>query len=314
MLRAALFQYVNPENANDPEFISAVNEVRSEFIEAGKWKGCVRKCTYQTDTNGQITLAPEHDSLLAVTVHSGPVPIFSEFHRYVDVGPGLIKSENQSGWPFYDLPGNYCTVADIPDGSSGVLRTTPQLASDVAKVNRYFGLDQNGDEVFDSSGNRGEAVIMAVPFVDTIKSFSKVTGVQKQASNGRETLSCMTASATVVLNVYQPYETLPVYHRYQVGTVTADTQYADQTISGLARLKYIPVTAETDFVIPDQIRAYKLGLLARLNENSPNDQNRGTASRFWSDAYRILDNQLGASKGGARKTLNWSRRPSRNSI
>jgi hypothetical protein len=314
MLRAALYQYVDPDDVNSPLFLPRLNEVRSEFIDGGLWKGCVRDCAYQTDTNGQITLAPEHQSLLALTVHRRPTPIFTEFHRYIDVGPGLVHKENQSGWPAYDIGDDFCTVVDIPAGSSGKLRTTLAATADAGKVNRYFGLDQNGNEIFDSSGNRGENVTMVFPFNDTVNIFSKLTGVQKQASAGRQTVGWIDGSTVTTLNVYEPYETMPLYHRYQIGTVTADTRYPEQTISCKVRLRYIPVYAETDFVIPDVTRAYKFGLLALLNEASPNDETRGTAERFLANAYAALDRQVGANEGGARHVLNWNRRPSRNSF
>lgn len=315
MLRAALYQYVNPDDENDPAFLAAINEVSSEFIDGGLWKGCVRDCTYQTDTNGQITLAPRHGALLALTVHRRPTPIFTEFHRYIDVGPGLIHKDNQSGWPAYDLGDDFCTVVDIPADSSGKLRTTLAAPADAGKVNRYFGLDQNGNEIFDSSGNPGESVTLASPYTDTVNVFSKLTGVQKQLSVGRQTVGWINGSGDVTtLNVYEPFETMPLYHRYQIGTVTADTRYPDQTISCKVRLRFQQIYAETDFVVPDVIRAYKFGLLALLNENSPNDENRGTAERFWKNAYQALDRQVGATEGGARHVLNWNRRPSRNSF
>jgi len=313
-VRAVLFGYVNPANANDPLFLSRLNQARERIINAGTFPGCVVEGFFATDTNGSITLPPHAEALLAVDVRGWPTPIYSEFHRFTPVGPGLVRPEQQTGAPFFDLGGQVCTTSDIPEGSSGKIRTTITNAADAGNVNRYFGLDQSGNEIVDALGNRGENVTLVNPSVDTTHTFSVITNVQKQLSKGRQTVSWLDGTTPITLAVYQTYETNPLYKRYQIGTVTTDTTYGSRTIAGKCKLRYQPVIAETDLVIPDNMGALKFALLAILQEDGVSDSNRATAQNFWGDCFRLLDQQHKAQRGGARRTINWNKVSSRNVV
>lgn len=310
---ALLYRAAGLNAPGDPLFTERINQVQERYINAGLWKGVVQDYVFLTDINGVITLPWFLDSILAATLHRWPIPVFSEFNRYVPVGPGLIKKENQNGWPFYDMGDKFCTVRDIPVGSAGPIRTTITDAGDVANVNRYFGLDENGLEIVDASGAAGEAVTLVNPSVNTVKSFSKLTAIQKERSEGRQTISWV-GSTEDPLVVLEPWETIPNYHRYQCGNIQPSSNTNEEPVVLKCRLKYNPAYAPTDFIVPDNIGALKFGLLGLLNEDSPNDSTRATAAKFWSDGYGILDRQLKSMRGAVNRTLNFARVPTRNSL
>jgi hypothetical protein len=310
---ALLYRAAGLNAPGDPLFTERINQVQERYINAGLWKGVVQDYLFLTDINGVITLPWFLDSILAATLHRWPVPIFSEFNRFVPVGPGLVKKDNQHGWPFYDMGTQFCTVRDIPEGSSGKIRTTITDVGDVGNVTRYFGLDQNGQEIFDASGVAGESVTLANPTVDTVNSFSKLTAIQKERSEGRQTVSWV-GSTEDPLVVLEPWETIPNYHRYQCGTFSVNSSNNEEPVVLKCRLKYTPAVAPTDFIIPDNVGALKFGLLGLLNEDSPNDSTRATAAKFWQDGYSILDQQLKSMRGGVARTVNFVRKPTRNSI
>lgn len=305
MVRAQLYSYVDPSNPNSPLFDQRLNEVIERFTNSGTWKGCIVEAVFPTDTDGRIVLPYYIDSILAGTLRGVPAPVYTTFHMFTEVGPGYILPNNQTGIPFFDLGDKFPTETEIPAGSYGVLRTTISDAGDVGKVNRYFGLDENGDEIFDAEGNRGEQVILANPTVDTVNQFSRVTGVQKQESLGMETLAWMDGATPTTLSTYYPTETVPLRHAYQIGTVNEDPTYAEKTLACLCRRRYVPLTADTDFVIPGNLGAIKFGLLALNAESAPADNMRETAKRYWADAYQLLDQQHKATRGGARSAINY---------
>lgn len=310
---ALLYRAAGLNAPGDPLFTERINQVQERYINAGLWKGCVKDYIFLTDIDGVVTLPWFLDSILAATLHRWPVPVFSEFNRFVPVGPGLIKKENQNGWPFYDMGDQFCTVRDIPEGSFGPIRTTITDVGDVGNINRYFGEDEFGKEI-EINGVAGEAVTLVNASVNTTKNFSKLTAIQKERSEGRETISWV-GSTEDPLVVLEPWETIPQYHRYQCGRIRqSDTENNEEPVVLKCRLKYTPAHAPTDFIVPDNVGALKFGLLGLLNEDSPNDSTRATAAKFWADGYGILDQQLKSMRGGVTRTLNFDRVPTRNSL
>lgn len=308
LARKNLFRQVNPKDENDPLFLAFLNQVSERFIDDASYKGNIVEALFETDTEGHITTPYFMDSIMAVTLNGWPVPVYSEWHRYVEVGPGLVQPDTQSGWPFYDLGDKFCTVQDIPNGSSGVLRTTITSVSDVGKVNRYFGYDADGNDIVDSEGNLGEAVVLANPTVNTVNTFSRVTGVIKAESVGRQTLAWIDGATATTLSIYQPCETIPLYHRYQIGSVEENAVLTNRTIAVKGRRRYIPMVSENDRVYPPSLGALKFGLIAVSCEGSPADNTRATAQNFWADAFGIADKLTMKSKGSARRMLNFSPR------
>ena len=303
--RQILSGIVDPYNSSNPKFLVALNQIGERFCNSASWKGNVVDLEYRTDQNRFLTLPYYVDSLMAATVRTCPVPIFSEFNRFTEVGPGLVQEENLAGWPFFDLGDGFVTVEDIPQDSSGLLRTTISSSADVGKVVRYFGRDEDDEEIYDSEGNLGEQVVLANPFVLTTNQFSKVTGVQKEMTNGRLTLFWMDGVTPTELAKYAPGETIVSYHRYMIGEVEEDTTLGPRTISLKCRRRFVPLYAETDYVIPSSLGALKLALLAINAENAPNDALRQTALNYWADSYALLDQQHKTTRGAAIQTINF---------
>lgn len=309
MARKLLYKLVNPKNQNDPDFLLWLNQVSERFTDDASYKGNIIEAQFETDTQGQITLPYFMDSIMAATQNGWPVPTYSEWHRYVEVGPGLIQASTQAGWPFYDLGDKFCTVADIPVGSSGLIRVTITEPNDAGRTFRIFGKDVDNNEIYDPvDGGRGELVTLANPFVETTQTFSHVTEVIKSVSAGRMTMSWVDSGTPQTMSIYQPFETIPVYHRYQIGTVTENPDLGGQTIAVKGRRRFVYLVSENDFVYPPSIGALKKGLMAVNCENSPSDNMRATANNYWADAFRVADLLTKKTGGSARRTINFSPR------
>jgi hypothetical protein len=271
------------------------------FVTSGTWRGCIVEGYYSVDTTGFITLPPNMESLLAATKCNVPVAIFSEFHQFVEQGPGTIDPAESGGLQFFDMGDRFCTTADIPEGSSGKLRLSIHDEDDEDLTVRVMGLDENGEEIYDGSGAPGEEVVLASTPVETDHTFSKVTGVIKELTDAPVDLAWMDGATPTALATYQPYETLPLYHRYQIGRFNRESD-DDNIIAIKARRRFIPLVNETDFVVPDSLNALKWGLRALEHENGNlND----SAMKEWQMAYQILNQQHRAARGAARYTINW---------
>ena len=118
-VRAILYPMVNPSDANDPVFLQMINEVQERFINSGKWKGSIVTLRIES-SSGFITMPYNYAAALAMTYDRYPSPIFTEFHQYVEEGPG--KMDETLNWPgiLIDLGDGFCTQADIP--AAGVVR------------------------------------------------------------------------------------------------------------------------------------------------------------------------------------------------
>jgi len=288
-VRPILAPMINPSNTSDPLFLPMLNEVCERIINNGKWKGSVVMMTFDSST-GFITLPYDFAAVLALTYNGVPSPVFTQFHRFVEGGPGEV-SDTQN-WPgiLIDLGDGFATQTDPP--AAGVVRVYSS-GTDDGKVIRLYG-ELNGDVVFDSSGNEGENVILSAPFVATTNQFTSITGAAKPLTAARVRLKSWDGTTETQVAEYQPNEKRPMYHRYQTGV-------ASQAIHVICHRRFIPIVAETDWVIPGNLSALRAGIQSYLFEGaSDNDAADVSMSR----AYAFLNDEAKTYRAGGRATLN----------
>jgi hypothetical protein len=293
-VRAILSPMINPDDPNDPLVLSMINEVSERYIYSGKWKGSVITLRIASST-GVITLPFNYAAVLAMTYNKCPFPVFTEFHQYVEEGPG--KVDEALNWPgiLLDLGDGFCTQTD--PAAASLIRVYSS-AADNADVVRIYG-KLNGAIVYDASGNEGEAVTLAAPFVTTTNQFDEITGFTKPLTSARVYLKGWDGATETLLATYQPNETVPVYRRYQTGV-------CEQEIRIICQRRFIPVVAETDFVIPGNISALRAGIQARLFEDATDPD---AADASFTRGLNFLNDEAKASRGGGRATLNLNPAP-----
>lgn len=286
--RAALYDLINVDDPNDPKFLRILNEVRERLITSGKWKGSIVSTVFNSST-GFITLPYDYLSVLGLTYDRCPAPVFTQFHEYVEQGPGEFDETYK--WPgqLMDMGDGFATQVNIE--TAGVIRVYSSAADD-GDVVRLFG-KYNGDVIYDPSGNEGVNVTLAAPYVATTAQFSEVTGAQKSATSNRVYLKVWDGATETQIAEYQPNETRPMYRRYKTGE-------AEQAIRVICQRRYIPVVAETDWVIPGNISALRAGIRAWLFEDG-SDMASADASTV--RAYNFLNDEAKSSRGGARATV-----------
>lgn len=293
-VRAILYPMVDSTDANNPLFLQMINEVQERYINSGKWKGSIITLRIASST-GVVTLPFDYAAVLAMTYNKVPFPTFTEFHQYVEEGPG--KVDETLHWPgiLLDLGDGFCVQTD-PTADSFIRVYSSAL--DNGDTVRIYG-KLNGVIVYDAAGNEGEEVTLAAPFVATTNLFDEITGFTKPLTTARVYLKGWDGSTETLLATYQPNETVPVYRRYQTGV-------CEQEIRIICQRRFIPVVAETDFVIPGNISALRAGIQSRLFEDA-SDMDAADAS--FTRGLNFLNDEAKAFRGGGRATLNLNPAP-----
>jgi len=288
-IRPILGPMINSSDLNDPLILQIFNEVQERFINSGKWKGSIVTLRYESST-GFVTMPYNYAAALALTYDRYPFPIFTQFHQYVEEGPG--KMDETLNWPgiLIDLGDGYCTQDDIP--AAGVIRLYSS-AADNADVVRVYG-NLNGVAVYDASGNEGEAVTLAAPFVATTNQFTEITGITKPLTTARVYAKSWDGTTETLVGTYQPNETRPRYRRYQTGV-------AEKEIRLICHRRFIPTVAETDWIIPGNLSALRAGIQSRLFEDA-SDLDAADAS--FTRGISFLNDEAKTFRGGGRATIN----------
>lgn len=290
-LRTALYTEVDATDINSSLFLPALNEVAEYFTYSGAWKGNTPKVTIPA-SDGFFTLPRWYSSVLTLRYQRVPRPIFSQFYEFSESGPGeLLDTESFYG-VLADMGDGFVTQSDIT--TAGTLRVTIGGAGDAAKVIRLYGTDASGNVIYDSAGNQGLNLTTANPSADTSQVFATVTGIQAPANMTLPwTLSVVNGGVPTQIGSYYPGETRPCYKRYQVGKT-------DEAIHTICRRRFIPLVAETDWVI-GSLRAYRYGLKGLAFEKAGQ---LAEAQGCFSTAIGFLNDEAKASRGGARPMLN----------
>jgi hypothetical protein len=294
--RAALEQYV----ASASIFVSQLNQVCERLQNSGKYKGSIIKVKFQPIV-GYITLPPYYLSVLGGCFNRWPMPIFGEWHFYQESGPGIPRETASWIGQLVDRGDGFCSQRDVQQEDADARPVIPaepgairlySTGSDNGKVVRLFGVEEEtGEPIVDNTGNLGENITLAAPFVDSTKHYSKLTDVIKPYTNApvHAWVVPQSGSANYQIATWLTMETRPRYHRYFVG-------HSENAVEVLCQRRFVPVRAETDWVIPGNLAALKFGLKALRHEDSGYEER---AAENWGTSLKWLDDEAASTRGGA---------------
>jgi hypothetical protein len=89
---------------------------------------------------------------------------------------------------------------------------------------------------------------------------------------------------------------MPQFRRYKVGEIDADTEYP-AVIETLCKRRFVAAEQETDLVIPGNLQALKMAVLA-LKYEDENDLK--AANDYWAMSYSILNDEMKEDRGAAK--------------
>lgn len=295
-MRAQLGPLFNPD-----DFTNYVNQALERVVNGGLWKGSIGYTAFPTVDN-YFTLPYPYLAVVGAQWLRCPVPVFGQFHDFIQGGPGQPIANLPPEGIVEDLGDGYATMSDPPTPYSTIYIQT-DLTIDNGKTFRIFG-NSNGREVFDVFGS---GMYLNVNTSETTV-FDQVTGIQVPTSNngassmvGGWTLYSVAPNGTrTSLGYYYPNETNPSYRRYRIGVTSAVNTQVPNAVTVLVRRRYMPVFKETDPVNPGNIGGMKFAMQAIDSEASKN-----SAQAFWDQAYAIYNQELHATRGSNRPEMNW---------
>lgn len=253
-----------------------VNEAQQRLVFAGGevgWWGSWAKMAFTVDSvaNPYITLPREVARIINLDICKQPVRIQNEFYEFLEAGIGLQPKGGCSlcnGMETFDR-GEFPTFLDLAPPNKR-LRYYITDAADVNKRVLTQGTDQNGSvlrSVDASIPVQGVFSTLKSPFVDTAMDIGSISGIQKDVTTGSVLIyevDTITAAQRLILTM-EPSELVSGYRRYYLGGLPQNC-CQDGTnnvqVTAMAKLEFIPVMADTDYCIIQNIAALKEECLA----------------------------------------------------
>lgn len=251
--------------ASDSRIPTYLNEAVLRLLPKGKWVGTLAR--YRICVSAACLSWPRAiETIEAFAICNGPGTVRSGWYEFADFGWGQIHSDYCVGNQLIDR--GHAPAFDDITGTNKKIRVYCDLSVDVGKSILLQGYDENGNWILTNNGEtNGEEVVLAMPYVDTDNLFTGLTGVQKEVTKGNVRLYELntSTSAQKPLAIYEPDETLPEYRRSLVPGLTnrgvccgTDASECEKkTVTVIAKLKFIPVVNETDWVMIGNVPALK---------------------------------------------------------
>ena len=285
-VRKLLSFVVDPTDPNNPDFLINLNLARQRIIDSGRWEGCTLETVFD-GSHGYITLPPHMSSVVGVTINGCPTVSFTRDYNYSVFGPGALRDITHGLGFLIDVGDHYVTSVDHIEGQQ--LRFILSNPDDAGMKVRIFGTDTNDDILYDADGYQGVDFVLNSATTTFSTPLNTFVGFQKCQTAGTVEVQSWDGVNATTLQVYQPWETRPRYKRYRTGEYNNGTP-----IGCLTRLKYTPVYAETDFVIPGNISALEHALQAIDCQHA---RNYNEAAAAWNICYNILNQEFKNSRG-----------------
>lgn len=295
--------------ATDERVLDYINRSTERLLMEGKWKGTTQTFRLCLSASGCLVWPREIETIEAIAPCNWPVPIRSEWFEFSENGFGVICSENNCLSALIDR-GETCAFDEVVGENKKLAVYTDKAEGSGKYINLQF-YDTNGQWVrtqFDDAWIDGEQI--AIPATAGIYNYTNAVvkpggllRVKKDITNGVIRLySYDTTNGNLKpLAYYQPDEEVPVYRRSLLPVLHNDS-CEQQSVVVAAKLRFIPVRGDEDFVVISHREAIRLACRALYQEEADNWQE---ATVNWGAALRCLDRQLDHYKGsGERLVLN----------
>lgn len=255
----------------DPRWLMLLNEASQRLLNMAMWLGTTQR--YAICVNEAcITWPRQFESIIAMDVCDYPITLRSQWHEFLENGPGLARLDNccLTGLNAYDRGSGFAMFDDVTVPSK--IRLVPSLGVDVGKTVTIRGLDSNYNPVLTDNGNiEGEVLTIASPFVDSTTTWGKQVfrAVIKQVTKGFIRAYSYDASLPVPpaspgpgdtplkpLAVWEPTETLPDYRRSYIPSLSgcrctdSDDEDCDRftAVTVMAKMKFVRLVSDLDFL------------------------------------------------------------------
>lgn len=265
-----------------PSLTSYLNEATERLIqssgEAG-WYGTWAKTIFNVyPDHPYITAGREIARLEDIDVCRTPVKLNNEFQEFMQFGCGLQRpspnctgalnakcgcQDSVQGYDRNTVP----TMRDITPGNK--LRVYMTNGADNGKRIFFQAKDANDKPIYTLS--RGDAqngffvtLDNMVPFVESGYNLNSIQNVAKDNTIGEVQVYGVNPSTDeqTLLSIYAPTETTPSYRRYFLSNLPSkccdcDSPNGMVQVTAMAKLEFIPVAVDTDFLLIGNLPALK---------------------------------------------------------
>lgn len=283
MLRATLsaFRAQFPSEAfgicqSDPMVAAYANDAQERLLmdplcpDEGWWGGWVTLNLSATVSGGSVyVVTPREIARLIVTgVCQQPIKIRNGFYEYLQFGSGLQPKTCSTGncgsqFQAYERD-NVVSLTDLV--GTKTIRVYPIDPRDAGFRVLIQGKDANGQIILTTDPGTGlsapgEYLPLAFPFVDSVNTFSTLSGIQKDETYGPLQFFQVdpTTGVETALSAMEPNEGVASYRRYLINGIPAAnlccTGVGTVQITAQGRLDFIPVANETDYLTIQNVPA-----------------------------------------------------------
>lgn len=309
---------------NIPALAGLVNVATERLIsdpmapEEGWWGGWAKYVFNVTNGSPYIVAPRGVARIIVLDVNTCPVKIQNGFYEFLDYGEGLqpkpCKQNVCNGFTqTYDREST--PILGTLNSTPQIIRAFPTDPRDTGRTVIVQGADQNGVTVTstDPVTNQtilGEILTLDLPFVDTLNSFSSITGMQKDSTFGPVTLFQVDPNTgdNSALSSMEPSETAANYRKYYVGNLACRPQCTTgpHQVNAMCKLEYVPIASDPDWLgipcIPALIAECESLRLATME----NDKALAMATQKHAEALRLLFGQLQHYLGNERPAISVS--------
>lgn len=296
--------------ATDPRVLQWANSAMERLITLGHWWGtCQRMLICATD--GCITMPREVATLEAVAICNRPVPIHDFWFEFLENGGG-IRTTN-SCWREANYRGRFPTFNSII-GLNKKLNFVCDVPDDIGKQVLALGYDQNLNWIRTQQNgvwSDGELIAYAQGAgTNSVNLFSSVTDLQIPATMAGQSWLYeydTTALTQRLIGHYQAGETRPAYGRYFFpsinSSVAAQSPCGTIPIEAMAKLEFIPLVNDTDYLIIGNLPALEEMMVALMRAEDQTDSVSANTilATATTTARGILDAELDHYLGSGRR-------------
>lgn len=323
-----------------PAAAAMANNAQEVLINAGGengWWGAWQEVVFNVDPrHPYITVPRGIQRLINMTFCRTGMAIHNQFYEFLEAGVGLQDFRRWRDFPncrdgcgnvgAYDR-GTRVTMRDIEENQ--FLMALPTNPLDIGKRILVGPVqDANGNFIYTMDGNNqvnGFYLTLTATGATTNFTLAErgILGIQKDVTQGDVLLYQVdaTTGAQVLLSRYAPTEINPVYRRYYLNDLPCGCPprvpvnpcisplpvvCQSVRVSTMAKLDYIPVVYDTDFLTIGNLQALFAECKSQRFGNMDTPQAASLKNEFHKDAIRYLNEELNAFLGKMEPAVNFA--------
>jgi hypothetical protein len=265
-----------------------------------------------SQTNPYITLPRDVARIQKMAVCQRPVNIQNQFYEYLNFGAGPQPSQCTTGcygskWDVVAYSrNNAVTFVEMTNAPQFIrIYSADTTGADAVKRILVQGIDANNNTLYSlDTGAQVSGIFstLELPFVDVMQggvqvAFNRITGIQKDVTRAPVQIFQVdpTTGAEILIHIMEPTETVASYRRYYLGPLPltcCNPQDTTVAVTGICKLELVPVVADTDYLLIQNLEALMEECQANRYDAMDNDSAKAMADKHHKAAIRLLQGEL----------------------